>query len=305
MPTRVSSRRRTRQITDLGRLGIPSVPMFGRYDYTHACPALAEHAHRGSLEICFLARGRQTYCVGEERFRLAGGEVFMTFPDERHSTGGEPEEKGLLYWMVLLNPAQTGGSLLNLPPEESGLLWRALSAPGRRHFSGGDEMKSHLDALFAQLQAAPTPLSGIAVANRLIAFLLGVAAAREAAATQARGARFRKVFAHIAAHVGEPEELTVERLAAVAGLSPSRFKASFKQEMGIPPAEYALRMRVEEARRRLAVTGGPITRIAFDLGFSSSQYFASVFKRFTRLTPREVRDGGSSLHIDQSVRPPR
>lgn len=32
-----------------------------------------------------------------------------------------------------------------------------------------------------------------------------------------------------------------------------------------------------------------ITDVAFSLGFSSSQYFATVFKRFTHRSPHEVR----------------
>jgi AraC-like DNA-binding protein len=53
-------------------------------------------------------------------------------------------------------------------------------------------------------------------------------------------------------------------------------------------AEFALRLRIEEARRRLAAGGATVTGVALDLGFSSSQYFASSFKRLTRMTPREV-----------------
>ena len=80
----------------------------------------------------------------------------------------------------------------------------------------------------------------------------------------------------------------MEKLAEIAGLSPSRFKASFKEEFGVPPAEYALRARVVEAHRRLSKPDATVIRVAFDLGFSFSQYFASVFRRFTNFTPREA-----------------
>jgi AraC-like DNA-binding protein len=71
-------------------------------------------------------------------------------------------------------------------------------------------------------------------------------------------------------------------------LSSSRFQALFKQKTGIPPAEFALRARVAEAARRLALPGTDVTSVAFALGFSSSQYFSSVFKRFTNLSPSGV-----------------
>ena len=88
--------------------------------------------------------------------------------------------------------------------------------------------------------------------------------------------------------MSEPDKLTIDVLSTIAGLSPSRFKALFKEKLGIPPAEYALRLRIEEARRRLAARDASVTRVALDLGFSSSQYFASSFKRLTRMKPREA-----------------
>jgi AraC-like DNA-binding protein len=47
---------------------------------------------------------------------------------------------------------------------------------------------------------------------------------------------------------------------------------------------------VEEAHRRLADTNEDITNIAHNLGFSSSQYFATVFRRETGMTPGEYRE---------------
>lgn len=100
--------------------------------------------------------------------------------------------------------------------------------------------------------------------------------------------RFTDVFSWIESHIESPDELTVARLAQVAGLSPSRFQAAFKQETGIPPAEFALRARITEAIRRLAQPGADVTSVAFSLGFSSSQYFASAFRRFTNMSPRKA-----------------
>ena len=78
----------------------------------------------------------------------------------------------------------------------------------------------------------------------------------------------------------------VWRRWGVARLSESRFKARFKREMGVPPAEYWLRKKVEQASVLLAKA--TITQVAHQLGFSSSQYFATVFKRYTLTSPSLV-----------------
>lgn len=262
--------------------------MFGRYNYAKAEDGLAEHSHSGALEICYLVRGRQTYCVGKHSYHLRGGDVFLTMPDERHGTGGGPEEKGLLYWMIVLNPSSTGGSLLGLAEHESRTLWRELKKSSRRHFPGTPEMKTQLDAILALLHSRRAPLKKTAVQNRIIAFLLEILTARERASAEHGTNRFAHVIRHIESHLSDPSELTIDVLSSIAGLSPSRFKSLFKEKLGIPPAEYALRLRIEEARRRLAAGNATVTEVAFDLGFSSSQYFASSFKRLTRMTPRET-----------------
>ncbi|HEX4141755.1 MAG TPA: AraC family transcriptional regulator, partial [Candidatus Methylacidiphilales bacterium] len=91
----------------------------------------------------------------------------------------------------------------------------------------------------------------------------------------------QRVLGYIDVHLGEPVQ--VRRLAEIARLSESRLKTRFKHEIGVPPAEYWLRQKIERAVTLLPTRS--ITRIAYDLGFSSSQYFATVFKRYQLVSP--------------------
>jgi AraC-like DNA-binding protein len=50
-----------------------------------------------------------------------------------------------------------------------------------------------------------------------------------------------------------------------------------------------LQTKIEAAQKRLRAGGDSITQIAMDLGFVSSQYFATVFKRIAGQTPRDYR----------------
>jgi AraC-like DNA-binding protein len=78
-------------------------------------------------------------------------------------------------------------------------------------------------------------------------------------------------------------------LARKVGLSESGFRERFKAETGFSPHEYILNRRIAEGRRRLQETGDDITRIALDLGFASSQYFATVFRRLVGMSPGDYR----------------
>jgi AraC-like DNA-binding protein len=61
--------------------------------------------------------------------------------------------------------------------------------------------------------------------------------------------------------------------------------------MGMAPGAWYTRRRIERAQERLREGGRAITEVAHELGFSSSQHFATVFKRHTGLTPGAWREG--------------
>lgn len=276
---------------DLRRQGIPSIPIFGRYQYIKAGPGLAPHRHPDAIEICHLVRGHQIYEVGERRYGLRGGDLFLTFPGEDHGTGREPEEKGHLFWVVLLDPGKTDHSLLGLGASESQALWSALTAirrTRRRHFPALPLVKRLLDGLADAVSERQCPLRRVVIRNHLVAILLAVLDSHALATRHTEETSLEPLFRHIDANLEDPENLTIKVLAAITRLSPSRFQAKFKSTTGIPPAEYVLRARIAEAERRLSKPGASVTRVAFDLGFSSSQYFSVAFKRFTNYCPREA-----------------
>ena len=85
------------------------------------------------------------------------------------------------------------------------------------------------------------------------------------------------------------EPLSVQEISNAVNMSTSYFHQQFAQEMGMTPADYRNRQRVQEAKQLLRETTLSITEIAFELGFTSSQYFSIVFKRYTGLTPTAYR----------------
>ena len=95
----------------------------------------------------------------------------------------------------------------------------------------------------------------------------------------------QRVLLYVDQHLEDP--VHVPRLAEVARLSESRFKTRFKREIGVPPAEFWLRKKIERAAAMLKRRN--VTEVAHELGFSSSQYFATVFKRYTLATPSQFR----------------
>jgi transcriptional regulator GlxA family with amidase domain len=82
---------------------------------------------------------------------------------------------------------------------------------------------------------------------------------------------------------------SVEAMAARAGLSARQFSRRFKTAFGAPPAITVERLRLDEARRRLAASGDKLARIAHATGFSSDDAFRRAFERRFGVTPSAYR----------------
>lgn len=82
--------------------------------------------------------------------------------------------------------------------------------------------------------------------------------------------------------------LTLERLSAVAGLTPSHFVRAFSRHYGMTPHAYLLNRRIGHARDLLA-RGQPLAEVALATGFSDQAHFQRQFKRLVAATPGQYR----------------
>ncbi len=110
-------------------------------------------------------------------------------------------------------------------------------------------------------------------------------------ASQPRGGltprAWRDVQDYIRANIGD--QLSVERLALLVGLSPSHFLRAFKQTVGQSPHQYVLATRLELAERLVATTDLPFPKIASIVGFSSHSHLTASMRRYRHTTPSELR----------------
>ncbi len=88
------------------------------------------------------------------------------------------------------------------------------------------------------------------------------------------------------------ESFRVDQLAAIAGLSESRFRVLFKHLTGSSVVQYQNRIRVNKARGLLLSGEHTVTRVAELVGYRDVYYFSRVFKQVTGLSPSTLRNEG-------------
>jgi len=85
------------------------------------------------------------------------------------------------------------------------------------------------------------------------------------------------------------EELTVDQLAAQAGMSVRNFSRAFKSDTGETPGDFVEAARLDAARRMLEETASPLKRVAARSGFHDQNSLRRAFVRRLGVTPGDYR----------------
>jgi AraC family transcriptional regulator len=96
--------------------------------------------------------------------------------------------------------------------------------------------------------------------------------------------QLRRAIDFMQAHLAE--DISLEMLAASAGLSPFHFARLFKKSLGLAPHQYLIRCRLERARELLLTDHASIADVAVEVGFCDQSHLAAHFKRLYGVTPR-------------------
>jgi len=99
--------------------------------------------------------------------------------------------------------------------------------------------------------------------------------------------RLKRAVEYIEAH--HAQTITLNDLAAAAGLSRMHFAAQFRAATGLRPREYVLQRRIAIAQQLLINTQNSVVDIAMTVGFQTQAHFTTVFKRFVGDTPYRWR----------------
>jgi transcriptional regulator GlxA family with amidase domain len=96
---------------------------------------------------------------------------------------------------------------------------------------------------------------------------------------------------------------TIAALAACASLSPRHLQRRFTAELGMGPAAYVERIRVEAARRALTQADEPMAVLARRLGFGTAETLRRSFHRCVGIAPGEYRDrfGSTVARAEEAV----
>lgn len=225
-----------------------------------------------SHQLHFTAEGRGVLKVGGNSYIQTAGSIFYLSPEIPHEYYPDGES-WTTCWTVFRGEY--------LSPQ-----MRALGF-GSYAVKGG--CTEHIRQLFSQLMAAARdPVAGAERCSRLIyEYIL---AARELLLSEGQPAENTppaRAVSFMEEHY--PEDITLEQLAALSGVSLQHFCRLFRARTGMRPMEYLARKRISVAKLLLWNTSEPIARIGERCGYPDPAYFGAVFRKYEGISPKEYR----------------
>ncbi len=258
------------------------------FDFPADSAEFRHPAHRGGIELyrahivrhafephAHAAFGLGAIEQGAERFRLRGaehlaaaGSLVLMNPDELH-TGRAVTEGGWRYRMIYLD-AEVAAEISG---ERDWWFADAVAADVQR--------ARRVTALLDRLWQTSSPLAFDSLLPELLQEL--APHARGTRPARAEGAqRFARVVDFLQANLDQ--RLTLDQLAAVAGLSPFHFLRRFRAQYHATPQQMLMALRLLQAKRLLGAGTAP-AEVAVACGLADQAHLTRAFAQRYGVTP--------------------
>lgn len=147
-----------------------------------------------------------------------------------------------------------------------------------------------IDLALALVEEDHGPSLALAVARELVVHLKRAGGQRQyserLAMTVDAGSQLEELTAWMHDHLAD--DLSLGRLAERCHISPRQLARRFAATVGMSPAAYVERLRIDEGSQ-LLLAGGSIERVAAAVGFRSADVFRRAFERRLGVSPQQFR----------------
>ncbi len=260
-------------------LKIPGVRLLATHNIKNAIFPLLPHYHENAFEFSYIAKGSMSYYTAPHEYTVSGGDVFISFPNEIHSTNDTPISLNQQFWIQL--DVSDPENFLFLQPETAESFIQDLYRLDRHVISTHSKrIGTAIEEAFRLSLQGSRPLLVVSCLLLFFQLLLEEAMSDRHSATPDIQAALIYIRDHIT------EELNLDNLASLCGLSTSQFKQKFRRLVGIAPRNYINKEKIKYSKQLLR-EGRSITDVAMDLSFNSSSYFSTVFKKYTMKSPKD------------------
>lgn len=257
------------------------------------------HRNEG-IEFHFLESGSMPYAQQNKQVVLQPGNLTITRPWEAHKVGDPYVGIGKFYWVILdmgvRRPHQdwTWPDWITLTPEDLDRLTTILRLNDQSILMADKEVANcfiNLGKAIDQNRSGSSASKIRLLINQLLLLLLDMLNQEDIELNESLTDSSRSVKLFLKElDKSLAKNWTIEEMSQSAGVGVTRFTHHCKQLTNLTPIRYLMFKRLELSKQLLtAQEAMSISEIAYTCGFATSQYFASVFKKSEKCTPKEYR----------------
>lgn len=259
---------------------------------------LVRHSHI-CFEITLITEGSGTYTVGDKKYDIKPDEIFVFSSNEQHCIT-EIGENGLKMINLHFEPrCLWGRSFDSLTPQNTNFCFKHSEdfcnciSPDRANVLSG------FFTMITEEFDKKRPEYALQIKNLLNMIIIDLIrnqgySCDDNTVSKDKYKSVRQAVKYIDAHFSE--ELTLNSLAELSGVTPNYFSYLFHEVSGMALWDYVNSRRIEAAMRLLKSEKGlNILDVAAQCGFNNTANFNKAFKKITGITPKEYRFGADII----------
>jgi AraC-like DNA-binding protein len=248
------------------------------------------HSHKG-YELLFLLEGATAYEFPDKKTaELHGGTFLVVPPNVIHRGLHDVRSPSTILGMVLNTDRAGRWKGTSFTSEDLERMRGALEKGGRlvHPFSASLRwLVRRLREETSHFAAHPESTESPAIIRALLCTVLAEAMRQMLRPTSQPETFVAAAVAYLRKNLNDTVRMA--DLVRHVGFSRARMFDLFKAQTGLTPNHYLQRLRIEKAQEELRRTNKSVTEIAHATGFSSAQYFSTVFIRYTGKSPSNYR----------------
>ena len=278
------------------QIGLPMLIHVSRVR-SHTASRVTWHSHEG-FELVFLVDGATAYeFAGRTTVDLRGGHFLVVPPGLVHRGLQDVRSPSTICGLALKASPPSAWKRTTFTAADVRHLRTALENASRKVHPFNPALRWLVRRLMEETASYPgsphRAEAGIALRALICAVL--VEAMRQMLMPVTVPKQFvAAAVAYLRQHLHEP--VGMADLVRHVGFSRARMFDMFKAQTGLTPHDYLQRMRIEKAQEQLRQTMLSVTDIGMAVGFSSGQYFSTVFARYSGVSPTGFRKGAKPIN---------
>jgi len=267
---------------------LSELTLFGFKRVKSAIP-LVQHIHPNEFEIIYMEKGRMSWEIGSQVVETQANDLLLTRPGDIHRGQNNLIQPCRFWWLIVSIPADKE-EWLGLHPSEAEVILKELQLLPSK-LKAPENLLYNLQRLKSCIESSEM-IGSIYKRVILLDLLLQMIQCSQNK-SNVQATPMDAVLAEMDRRINERP--SIAELAQLIWVSPSHLHKMFRELKGIAPIAYMDKLRIEKAASCIERTKDSITQIAFQFGYTSSQSFATIFRRYYGCSPLEWRSKRQSV----------